>query len=143
MFLFLSYYEGYVDHFYPQSHPTILENCYYYLYPSLSTPTTNFIHWLFNRKGLAVNFYPIYNLYFNSNSKNDTMQAALCGYAVLIMAVYWMTESLPLPVTSLIPVVLFPLLGIMDTGAVCTAYMKVRLFFIITLTQCIIITILK
>ncbi|XP_057373829.1 Na(+)/citrate cotransporter-like isoform X3 [Daphnia carinata] len=40
------------------------------------------------------------------------------------MALYWMTEALPLAVTSLLPVVLFPLLGIMSTGKVCTAYMK-------------------
>ena len=38
-----------------------------------------------------------------------------------------MTESLPLPITSLLPVVLFPLLGILDTGTVCTAYMKVHM----------------
>ena len=36
-----------------------------------------------------------------------------------------MTEALPLPITSLIPVVLFPLFGILDTGKVCIAYMKV------------------
>jgi hypothetical protein len=41
------------------------------------------------------------------------------------MAIYWMVEALPLAITSLLPVVLFPLLGIMDTGKVCTAYMKV------------------
>ncbi|EFX74310.1 hypothetical protein DAPPUDRAFT_307380 [Daphnia pulex] len=40
------------------------------------------------------------------------------------MAIYWMVEVLPLAITSLLPVVLFPLLGIMDTGKVCTAYMK-------------------
>ena len=40
------------------------------------------------------------------------------------MAIYWMTEALPLAVTSLIPVVLFPLLGVMSTGKVCVAYMK-------------------
>lgn len=38
-----------------------------------------------------------------------------------------MTEALPVPVTSLLPVVLFPLLGVMDTKKVCTAYMKVGL----------------
>ena len=40
------------------------------------------------------------------------------------MAFYWMTEAMPLPITSLIPVVLFPLFGIMDTGIVCMQYMK-------------------
>lgn len=54
----------------------------------------------------------------------DTEKAAFCGYVILLMAIYWMTEALPLPITSLIPVVLFPLLGILDTGVVCMAYMK-------------------
>lgn len=49
---------------------------------------------------------------------------ASCGYIILIMAIYWMTEALPLPITSLIPVVAFPLFGILDTGKVCMAYMK-------------------
>ena len=40
------------------------------------------------------------------------------------MAIYWMTEALPLAVTSLIPVVYFPLFGIMSTGSVTMAYMK-------------------
>ncbi len=40
------------------------------------------------------------------------------------MAIYWTTEAIPLPVTALLPVVLFPLFGIMDTGKVCIAYMK-------------------
>lgn len=43
------------------------------------------------------------------------------------MAIYWMTEALPLPVTSLIPVVALPLFGIMETGDVSTAYMKANL----------------
>ncbi|ODM98494.1 Solute carrier family 13 member 3, partial [Orchesella cincta] len=39
-----------------------------------------------------------------------------CAYVVILMAVYWMVEALPLAVTSLMPMVLFPLLGIQDTG---------------------------
>ena len=34
-----------------------------------------------------------------------------CAYVVLLMAAYWMTEALPLAITSLIPMVLLPFLG--------------------------------
>ena len=44
---------------------------------------------------------------------------------VLVMAVYWTLELLPLPVTSLLPVVLFPLLGVADTNSTAMVYMKV------------------
>lgn len=46
----------------------------------------------------------------------DLLQKFKCLYVVILMAVYWMVEALPLAVTSLIPIVLFPLLGIQDTG---------------------------
>ena len=39
----------------------------------------------------------------------------VCAYVLLIMSVYWMTEALPLPITSLIPVVAFPLAGVIST----------------------------
>ena len=46
------------------------------------------------------------------------------------MAVYWTLELLPLPVTSLLPVVLFPILGVSDTNSTAMVYMKVDLIFI-------------
>lgn len=47
-----------------------------------------------------------------------------CMYVVLLMAVYWVTEALPLPVTSMLPVVLFPTMGILESESTCKAYMK-------------------
>ncbi|KAF4516897.1 hypothetical protein B566_EDAN011242 [Ephemera danica] len=52
------------------------------------------------------------------------MKVARCGFVVLLMAVFWMTEAVPLAVTSLIPVMLLPLLGVMSTSDVCIVYLK-------------------
>uniref|UniRef100_A0A672KL37 Solute carrier family 13 member 5-like n=1 Tax=Sinocyclocheilus grahami TaxID=75366 RepID=A0A672KL37_SINGR len=49
---------------------------------------------------------------------------ASCAYVIILMAVYWCTEALPLAVTSLLPVVLFPMLGIMQSKMVCMQYLK-------------------
>jgi len=46
-----------------------------------------------------------------------------CAYVALIMAFFWMFELLPLPVTALMPVALFPLFGIMTTKKVSMTYM--------------------
>lgn len=47
-----------------------------------------------------------------------------CGYIGLVMAVYWVFEILPLAVTSLMPIVFFPLFQIMPTKDVTPYYMK-------------------
>ena len=46
----------------------------------------------------------------------------------LLMAVWWLTEIIPLAVTSLIPVALFPLFGIMDGKDVSSAYFNDVIF---------------
>nr|XP_012419521.1 PREDICTED: solute carrier family 13 member 3 isoform X3 [Odobenus rosmarus divergens] len=38
------------------------------------------------------------------------------------MAVYWCTEALPLSVTALLPIILFPFLGILPSSKVCPQY---------------------
>ncbi|KAJ8916528.1 hypothetical protein NQ315_000170 [Exocentrus adspersus] len=50
--------------------------------------------------------------------------AQRCLYVVLLMAGYWVFEALPLPVTSLIPMVLFPLMGVLDSDKVSLCYLK-------------------
>lgn len=49
----------------------------------------------------------------------------------LLMAVWWITEAIPLAVTSLLPVALFPLLGIMDARAVSSTYFNNVIFLFI------------
>uniref|UniRef100_A0A671QPL7 Solute carrier family 13 member 2-like n=1 Tax=Sinocyclocheilus anshuiensis TaxID=1608454 RepID=A0A671QPL7_9TELE len=49
---------------------------------------------------------------------------ARCGFAIILMALYWCTECMPLAVTALLPVILFPMMGIMESGKVCVEYLK-------------------
>ncbi|CAB1348906.1 unnamed protein product [Coregonus sp. 'balchen'] len=49
---------------------------------------------------------------------------ASCGYVIILMALYWCTECVPLAVTGLLPVILFPMMGIMESSEVCVQYMK-------------------
>ncbi|XP_027887344.1 solute carrier family 13 member 5a [Xiphophorus couchianus] len=53
----------------------------------------------------------------------STTEAA-CAYVIALMAVYWCTEVLPLAVTALLPTILFPALGIMESRDVCMQYLK-------------------
>ncbi|XP_076634692.1 protein I'm not dead yet-like isoform X2 [Colletes latitarsis] len=50
--------------------------------------------------------------------------AMRCLYVISLMALFWMTEVVPLPITGLIPVVAYPLMGIMSTGDTCACYMN-------------------
>ncbi|CAH0548728.1 unnamed protein product [Brassicogethes aeneus] len=54
----------------------------------------------------------------------DNVASLRCLYVVLLMAGYWVLEALPLPVTSLIPMVLFPLMGVLDSDKVSLCYLK-------------------
>ena len=46
-------------------------------------------------------------------------------YTILVMAVFWIFELLPLPITSLLPLVLLPLAGVASTDEVARNYLKV------------------
>uniref|UniRef100_A0A8C7X8J9 Solute carrier family 13 member 1 n=1 Tax=Oryzias sinensis TaxID=183150 RepID=A0A8C7X8J9_9TELE len=49
---------------------------------------------------------------------------AECAFVMLLMAVYWVTEILPLSITAMLPAVLFPLFGIMKSSDVAKWYFK-------------------
>ena len=45
----------------------------------------------------------------------------VAGIAVL-MAIWWITEAIPIPATALLPIVLYPILGVMSPGEVTQSY---------------------
>ncbi|MFS0750926.1 SLC13 family permease [Oceanobacillus sp. 1P07AA] len=56
------------------------------------------------------------------------------------IATWWVTEALPIPITSLLPLLLFPLAGVMETGEVSSSYGDPLIFlfagsFMIALTM--------
>ncbi|KAM4874052.1 solute carrier family 13 member 1 [Thomomys bottae] len=51
-------------------------------------------------------------------------QEAECAYVLFVVAILWITEALPLSVTALLPGLLFPLLGILPSTKVASAYFK-------------------
>ena len=55
-------------------------------------------------------------------------QVTATAAVALLMAIWWMTEALPLAVTSLVPLVLFPVLGIMDGKATSNQYINHIIF---------------
>ncbi|CAH1800554.1 unnamed protein product [Owenia fusiformis] len=46
------------------------------------------------------------------------------GYLLLWMATWWVTECVPIAVTSLLPVVILPLMGVMKPGQISINYMR-------------------
>ena len=40
----------------------------------------------------------------------------------LLMAIWWITEAIPIPITALLPIILFPILQILPTSAVTLNY---------------------
>lgn len=58
-------------------------------------------------------------------------QASIMAGVATLMAFLWITEAINIYITALFPIVLFPLLGIMDMKAVAPLYMKEVIFLFI------------
>lgn len=51
-------------------------------------------------------------------------QAAKAAYAIGIIAVYWVTEVVPIAATALLPVILFPALGVLSAEQTAINYLR-------------------
>jgi len=58
----------------------------------------------------------------------DTPAIGRTAWVMALMAVYWCCEALPIAVTSLLPLVLFPLLGVLPADRVSRNYFKDKNF---------------
>ena len=58
------------------------------------------------------------------------LQEAKCAYAIIIMAVFWITEALPIAVTALLPVFLFPVVGLLSVKETSKQYINVSCVFL-------------
>lgn len=54
----------------------------------------------------------------------DFESESKCAYVIAVMAILWLTEALPIPVTALVPICLFPLLGVATAADVSNSYIK-------------------
>ena len=55
---------------------------------------------------------------------NEYPNAPIMAAIVTVMAVFWIFEVVPIAITSLFPIFLFPLFGILDTKATALFYGK-------------------
>ncbi|MCK5847437.1 MAG: SLC13/DASS family transporter [Bacteroidales bacterium] len=62
---------------------------------------------------------------------NTSSEANALFSVALLMAIWWATEKIPLAVTALLPIVLFPLFGIMDGKDVSSTYYNHIIFLFI------------
>ncbi|MDE4085587.1 DASS family sodium-coupled anion symporter [Planococcus maritimus] len=74
------------------------------------------------------------------NPEGLTPEAKAILASTIWIATWWITEAIPIPATSLLPIVLFPLTGGLDVGATTSAYGNDTIFlfmggFMIALTM--------
>ena len=75
--------------------------------------------------GLIAFFY--FLLFWDAPTKHISYMSAIAA----LMAIWWTTEALPLAITALLPLVLYPLFGILSTKQIAPTYMSSILFLFI------------
>lgn len=86
-----------------------------------------FKHYQKNTKLLLIILTPILASIIPILSKSNE---ANCAFILVVMSVYWITECVPIALTSIIPIFLFPLFGLMKSKTVSPIYFKDNVMFI-------------
>jgi solute carrier family 13 (sodium-dependent dicarboxylate transporter), member 2/3/5 len=77
--------------------------------------------------GLLLFFYTL----FSPQPANMSEQAWITAGVGMLMVVWWVTQVLPVPVTSLLPIILFPLLGISSIREAAAPYANPVIFLLL------------
>ena len=73
---------------------------------------------------IGIIIFTLFNLLIDLGNNNITITA---GVAIL-MAFWWMTETLPLSITSLIPLIIFPISGVLPASKISESYINSIIF---------------
>lgn len=77
--------------------------------------------------GLLAFFLILFLLDLDASNAKVTKVAAVA----VLMAIWWITEAIPLAATSLVPLVLFPLLGVLSGADISASYINSVIFLFI------------
>lgn len=77
--------------------------------------------------GLIIFFFIIFFVDLQPEKPEVTYTAAIA----FLMAFWWVTEALPIGLTSLLPILLFPMLGVLDGKAISNSYINYVIFLFI------------
>jgi len=83
------------------------------------------------RTGLAVGLIVFLSLWLFYDPVPEKPEVGKMAAIALLMAILWISEAIPLAATALIPIVLFPLAGILNTGDTAKAYVNSIIFLFI------------
>jgi sodium-dependent dicarboxylate transporter 2/3/5 len=84
-----------------------------------------------HRAGLFLGIVVFLLLLLFYNPRPDQPEIGRMAAIAALMAILWITEAIPLAATALIPIVAFPLAGILDTGVIAKAYVNSIIFLFI------------
>uniref|UniRef100_A0A8C3CQI3 Solute carrier family 13 member 4 n=1 Tax=Cairina moschata TaxID=8855 RepID=A0A8C3CQI3_CAIMO len=71
-----------------------------------------------------MNTFTIGGMTATCNLSAFSLQEASCAYVLIVTAVYWVSEAVPLGAAALIPAFLYPLFGVMKSSEVAAEYFK-------------------
>ena len=91
---------------------------------------------LTKKLGLVLGFIASFVIFIFADLNPEKPEITATLAVATLMAIWWVTEAIPIAITALLPVVLFPVLGIMNGKTISTAYFNHVIFLFIMQVLC-------